>query len=410
MITDAWRGWTQFALVSAFFFFITGSTFTSFGVVLPFMIEELSWNWSEAGFGFSLLALMVGLFGAVPAWTIKKFGIAATFAIGGALMTVGFVFLALTADLDQYFIGTALLGIGYSLCAIVPGVHIISSWMPEKRSVAIGAYLTIGGLGGVAGPLIVTSIVAVADSWRMHWWVMAGTITVLMLLAIVLVRDKSGASGVVLRDAKPEEEKSSARVFKTEIEWRFREAVRTPQFYIIVSAFTMTMLVGLTVNSWAVTHMGTLGVSAVIAAGALSAHAAVNSFSRALGGMLSTRIDPKWLLVAALISEVLGSLALVVADNSIAIALFAFGEGFGFGMCLFATTVLMVNYFGKGEAPIILGTMHTVATLAMIGPMLGGFIADKLGSFAPVFQGYAVILLAMIVVAVLMRPPQYQKA
>ena len=31
----------MFAIVSAIFFFITGSTFTSLGVVLPYMVEDL---------------------------------------------------------------------------------------------------------------------------------------------------------------------------------------------------------------------------------------------------------------------------------------------------------------------------------------------------------------------------------
>ena len=44
--------WLMFALASAFFFFITASTFSSLGVVLLYVIEEFSWTWSQAGTGF----------------------------------------------------------------------------------------------------------------------------------------------------------------------------------------------------------------------------------------------------------------------------------------------------------------------------------------------------------------------
>ena len=43
--------------MSALFFVITAATFTSLGVVLPAMVTELNWSWTEAGTGFGLLAL-----------------------------------------------------------------------------------------------------------------------------------------------------------------------------------------------------------------------------------------------------------------------------------------------------------------------------------------------------------------
>jgi len=83
--------WLLFAVISAIYFTISAATFSSLGIVLPYMIKELSWSWSQAGTGFSLLALLVGLASALPAWTIRRFGIAATYGIGGAIMVVGLV-------------------------------------------------------------------------------------------------------------------------------------------------------------------------------------------------------------------------------------------------------------------------------------------------------------------------------
>lgn len=94
-----WRSWWKFSVVSLIFFHVTASTFTSLGVALPFMIEELSWSWSDAGIGFSLLALMVGIASRVPAWTLRRFGTRATYGIGGVTMALGFGLLATTTDL-----------------------------------------------------------------------------------------------------------------------------------------------------------------------------------------------------------------------------------------------------------------------------------------------------------------------
>jgi MFS family permease len=98
--------------------------------------------------------------------------------------------------------------------------------------------------------------------------------------------------------------------------------------------------------------------------------------------------------------------ALSVADNGVALVIFAVADGFGFGMCFFATAILLVNYFGPANNPEILGTFNLTTTAAMIGPALGGVVADRFGGFAGLFQAFAVALLAMIAITALMRPPR----
>ncbi len=397
--------WALFAVISAIFFLISGATFSSLGIVLPFMIEELSWTWSQAGTGFSLFALTVGLASTVPAWTLRHFGIKATYGIGGAVMVAGFSLLALTNGFHQYLLAAALLGLGFASCATVPAVHLLSGWIPERRSAAIGAYMTIGGLGAVAGPLVASSVVAATNSWRFYWWATAAALLALTALALVFVKSPPSDKPAVDEADARGTERGSDRVYKAKADWRFRDAIRTPQYWAIATAMTATLLCVLSANSWAVTHMGTLGVSAAVAAGVLSAGGAVSAFSRALGGALATHIDPKWLLVAGLVGEASGMAALSVADNWIAMVIFATAEGFGFGMCLFATAILLVNYFGTSDNPEIFGTFNLITTAAMVGPALGGFVADKFGGFAGLFQAYAVALLAIVAVTAMMRPP-----
>jgi len=173
---------------------------------------------------------------------------------------------------------------------------------------------------------------------------------------------------------------------------------------------TATLLCVLTTSSFAPAHMATLGVSTGVAAGVLSTNGAVGALSRYLGGALATRIDPKWLLVAGLVGEGLGMVALSVAGNPFALGVFAVCEGFGFGMCLLATTLLLVNYFGPSENPEIYGTFNFITTLAMVGPYVGGVIKDLFGGFGSLFQGNAVVMLLIVMLAVAMRPPKAKPA
>jgi OFA family oxalate/formate antiporter-like MFS transporter len=284
-------------------------------------------------------------------------------------------------------------------------VYLLNGWMPQKRSTFIGAYMTIGGLGAVAGPLAANGFMVATHSWRLYWWTMAAVMLVLTLLALVFVRSPPSEpdAGQALDAGAPPQ--TADRRHRYPRDWRFRDAVRTPQYWVISLSMTATLLCVLTTSSCAPAHMGALGVSAGVAAGVLSTNGAVGALSRYLGGALATRIDPKWLLVAGLAGEGIGMAALSVADNRFALGIFAVAEGFGFGMCLLASTLLLVNYFGPSENPEIYGTFNLITTLAMIGPYVAGLIKDFFGGFGGLFQGYAVFMLLIVAMAAAMRPP-----
>lgn len=400
------KRWWLFAIVSLIFFLITGTTYGSLGVVFPFMLTELDWSWTQLGTGFTILGLLTGITAMIPAWIIRHFSIKATYGIGGLVMTTGFVLLATCNNVNQFYLAAGLLGYGFSHCATVPAIHMLNNWIPDKRSFAIGAFMTFGGLGGVAGPLLVIGIESATGSWRMYWWMAATMIFLLALLAVIFVKAAPHQESNQEEETEAPMEKHSARVYETKTSWLYKDVIRCPQYYVIVAAMTMTLLCTVTMSTWAVIHMGTLGISTAIAATAMSTQALLNAISRAFGGILATHIDPKWLLVSALISEVMGMLALSVADNPVMIALFVIGEGCGFGMCLFATTILLINYFGPKDNPEILGRMNLITTLATLGPILAGYVGDTIGSFAIVFQGYAFLLLLIAGAAVLMQPPE----
>jgi len=224
------RRWWMFAIVSAVFFHITGATFMSLGVVLPHMVEELGWNWTNAGIGFTLLGLLTGLASPLPAVTLRLFGLRKTYAIGGALMLCGFAAMALTNSEQQYFLAACLLGLGYPMGAAIPALRLIKNWIPDRRSFAIGAFMTCGGLGGVAGPLVVTGIIGATGSWRVHWWAMAASSVVLTLLAVIFLKPSPDGAADNNQTDEPVAEKRSDAVYQTHIDWSLRETLRSTQF------------------------------------------------------------------------------------------------------------------------------------------------------------------------------------
>ena len=75
-------------------------------------------------------------------------------------------------------------------------------------------------------------------------------------------------------------------------------------------------------------------------------------------------------------------------------------------MCFLATALLLLNYFGEKDNPELLGTMNFITTAAMLGPVIAGYIGDKVGSFSSAFQLNAALLLIIIIFVAAMKPPQ----
>src|ERR1700742_2059348 len=147
------RAWITLAATSAVFFLITATTFSSLGVVLPAMIAELHWSWGAAGTGFSLLGVAAGIPAIIPSSLIRRFGVRTTLVAGSAAMAAAFASLALTHGLPLYFLGCLLMGLGFTLLATVPGTFLLARLFAQP-SFAFGLYFTVGGLGGVAGPIL----------------------------------------------------------------------------------------------------------------------------------------------------------------------------------------------------------------------------------------------------------------
>ncbi|MEM8934815.1 MAG: hypothetical protein AAGC77_00225, partial [Pseudomonadota bacterium] len=58
---DDFERWGGLALISAIFMVATGATFSSLGVLLPSMIAEFEWSWTQGGAGFTVVGLFTGL-------------------------------------------------------------------------------------------------------------------------------------------------------------------------------------------------------------------------------------------------------------------------------------------------------------------------------------------------------------
>lgn len=407
--------WLMLGVFSLMFFVITAATFTSLGVVLPSMVSELGWDWTTAGLGFTLLGISCGIFSFLPAITIRRYGLRVTIFIGTAICVIGFLALYETNSIFLYLLGTTLVGTGFSFVATVPGTYVLARVF-ERQSMAFGIYFTIGGLGGIVGPLIYFVAMNVWDQWRMHWLMVAVATAAAGLLIMLVSREDTRDHTNAIAEAEADEEAAEealplppeivSKVYVTNEVWTVAEALRTPQFYVISMGYVSFLLCGITVNSLSVGHLTQNGVAAGIAALMLSVESLINSGARAGSGIIGEFFEPKSLLVISLLALVIGMVTLSYATTLPFLIIYALGIGIGYGMTFLATSILILNYYGRGPYLELFSLMNVAATLASIGPFGGGYMRDLFGSFVPGFLIFAAVPFCVMIAVLFMRPPR----
>ena len=386
-------GWLTLALMSASFFIITAATYASLGLALPAMVAELHWSWTEAGTGFGLLGLFNGITSAVPATLIRRFGVRACLLTGSAVMALAFLCLARADGLLLYFAGASLAGLGFTLLDSVPGTYLLSRLF-ARPSFPIGLFFTIGGVGGVAGPLLYSGVMDVTGHWRSYWLVI-GLLVVLTGIAAALLVDSKTDVGAVA-EADPDISTES---------WTLRAALQTRQFWIIAAAYAAFLFCGITANTVSVAHLTQHGVAAAIAISMMSVEGLVNSGARLAGGILTRFVGAKTLLAVSLASLIIGLLALSSARDVPMMLVYAAGIGIGYGLTFFAATILLLDYFGRGPYLELFATVNLIATVGAVAPTLAGLTRDQTGTFTPFFIGLSALVALVLLAVIAMRRP-----
>ncbi len=382
------------AALSLLYFLLLASTFNSLGLLLPSMVPDLGMDWAQAGFGFTLLGIACGAASLLPAWTIRRIGVSLTLGVGTLMLFAGFIAMAATHSVIVYHVGATLLGLGFCFCGTVPSVHVITT-MFARRSTALGIYFTSGSLGAVFGPVLFYVVSEIAHGWRSYWMICAAASIAAGGFAMVVTR----GGGLARR------EEVAADAAPDAAQWTLRAALATPQFWLIVAAYTGCLLVNTTVHSFAFQHLMERGQTKGSATALIGISAAIGALAAAAAGVIGEKIDGRRLTMLSLGALAVTSASLAIGAGTIALGLFAAGFGVGVGFSYVSTAMLMQQYFGRRASLELYSTMTWISTSAAIGPALGGIVRDRTGSFSGVFMAIAAIEIALLIGLLVMRAP-----
>ncbi|MBS0961262.1 MULTISPECIES: MFS transporter [Acetobacter] len=387
------RRYFALAAVTALYFFLMAGSFNALGVVLPAMVSDLHLNWSEAGFGFTLLGLACGLISPLPAITIRHFGIVATLISAGCLLASGFAFLAMAVSKFEYDLGTLLIGCAFTLGGTVPGTYVVANLF-EQSSRPMGLYFGIGGLGSIAGPLLYIGINSTLHGWRPFWWFCALATSLCSIIAALIVH------GIPFDIAHDNTIRKRG--------WPARTALRSPAFWVIVTAYTGCLAISTTLHSFSVKHFTEHGLSATHAAEIMSMVALLAAAGAFIAGEAGRVAGGRILTGAATAALMLASATLLMPQSSLTLGVFIVTMGLGVGLSYVASAMLLLEYFGTRHNLELYATMCLISTAAAFGPWLGGLIHDSTGSFRMIFMAFAAIGLLLTLALAFLRRPSLQ--
>ncbi len=395
------RRWIIFAALSFTYFVVSGGAFASLGVVLPAMVQDLKWNWTEAGFGYTLLGISCGVASFMPAYLIRAIGVRATLGIGAGIMVTGFLMMATTQTVHLYLVGATLIGTAFAFVSTVPGTHVLTDLF-KNRSTMIGAYFTLGAMGGVIGPQLYHLSDVLTHNWRSYWLGFALLGALAGLFAVLVAPRRSEAAK---HEEAPPEIASASEVIEGLKDWTVRRALATPQYYVIVGGYTAYLLVNTTTHGFGVQHLIERGVSPVEAGLMMSIEAFVGAGVAFIGGILGEKISAKTLLITSLIAVTVGAWGLAEATSWPLMVLYIVGVGMGFGLSFLSATMLLLNYFGKKPNLELFSIMCMLSTVAALGPLIGGRMRDITGNFHGLLLIHAGITFLILVGACFLKPP-----
>jgi MFS family permease len=296
----------------------------------------------------------------------------------------------------------------HAFATLLPAQTLASNWFLRKRAMAMGIILTAGG---IVGPLWLQLDAWLLQhySWRTGWMLISGLSIVLAGIAALLVRDRPEDLGQLQDGAASEEEVRRVAVrigAQHGSGWTAAEAMRTPQFYLMVLCGLGYAMPWYVLNAHGRLHLQDLGMSAQVAAAILGTMALVSTVGR-LGGFLADLMTPTRTLGIALVIEAIGSALLLVATAQPLAYAAVIAIGIGFGLSYIAIAAAFSSFFGRKAFATTTGTRFLIGgVFNAVTPALAGMAYERTGSYAPAFIGLIVIGLVGAAVAFTLRPPR----
>ncbi|TAN01628.1 MAG: MFS transporter, partial [Rhizobiaceae bacterium] len=321
-----------------------GSMF-SLPVFLLTMARET--GWSVAGIsgamtlGFLAMAFASMIWGGLS----DHFGPRPVVLAGSIILPASLALASRAASLIEFQFLFGLLVGGAATAVLVPMMAAVTGWFDTQRSLAMS--LVSAGMG--MAPMTMSPLAAwliTTHGWRVSMLVIAGIAALIMIPTAMLVRrpPQLDAGQGAFAEAGPQSDMT------------VREAVRSPQFVILLAANFFCCATHSGPIFHTVSYAITCGIPTIAAVSIYSVEGFAGMFGRLAFGIMGDRFGAQRVLVLGLLAQAFGVLAYVFASQ--------IGE--------FYSVAAVVGFIYAGVMPLYAVIVRENFPLRMMGTIIGG--------------------------------------
>jgi MFS family permease len=363
--------WELIILIAGFFtVFISYGVRFGYGVILPEMIKSLCLTRTDAGIIASMYFVTYTIFAPITGVLVDKFGGRKTITLFCIPLGGGTFLMGISGDIFTAGLFYAVVGIGAAGCW-VPVVTTASKWFNERRKGTALGILTMGYSWGYGVLGLVLPVIIAGYGWRACWY----TLGIIGLMMAVV-------NWFSIRDSTKFDE-NKVKIGKKTQELG-RKIFRSNKFWIVgISYFAITVTVYIVMTFLVTFLTKEHGIDYGFAGMLIS----IIAFSGIAGGLtlsaVSDYVGRRNILVFCNSLMAICTLSFViVGSNLLLLILVAVGYGFAFGGMPPAYAACSSDYFPREVTGTVIGLWTIcLGIAAIISPILGGYVADMMGSF-----------------------------
>ncbi len=377
-----------------------------FPVFLKPVAADLGWSRTAYAAAQPVMSMAVALAGPVVGRLADR-GPRPVLVLGSLLMSFA-LWLAGHMETSTEFYAIAV-GIGVAVACLgdLPTSAAIASRRGRNAGLALGIVFVGSNIGGALGPLLATELAA-GSSWRAGFSGLGAGLWLVLLPAALAVGRPSRR-----REPEPTATRSLPQVAgqagvppvaAADTSITARQALATRDFWLIAWALFAFYLYRIGVNTHMVAWLSDIGHSDAEAATRFSAMIGVGLVGKLAAGALSDRVGVRVAAVGNFALLVVAGLLLLWPQLPGTIPGFLFLHGVATAAEDVVVPLLVVRCFGAAH----LGAIYGLLLLALVpgggaGPLLAGWIYDKVGSYTPVFVAFVLTNLSAEVALALVR-------
>lgn len=391
--------------------FTQGIINQAFATYLGPLMTEFGWSRALLAGPRSVTQVENSILGPIEGWLLDRIGPRWMVASGSFIMGLGLILFGITHSLWMYYLANIVIALGTGLQGLLILSVALNQWFRRKRTMANAVMLLGFATAGIVGvPAVV--FLQTAMGWRASA-IITGIFAWAVGIPLSMFLRRSPEQFGLLPDGDTPDASAEAgtrnRPAPKEFDFTLRQALRTRAFWLVAFGPTLSQLGMAAAGIHLFLHLEQdVGLSRPTAAFVWSVASMTNIPARLIGGYFGDRMPKRFVLGFAMVMIAASQFVLGIATSLPMAMVYAVLYGIGWGARTPVMNAMQGDYFGRRSQGIIRGwltVVHLPFTVAT--PVLVGLMADRLGTYSPLFVILSFVGLAGAILIFFATPPKF---